>query len=125
MRVCILAAGMAVLALPALAGAAGCVFERNCYTFGESCRDAQIVVNLQWDDETGRGVMVTPGPRPFDITLREDPVGGMLSAVTDAERNATHLLTIFPDGLGLFSSHSQLPDLPILLSSIGTCEVAL
>lgn len=87
-----------------------CTFTTRCdllfdVSHSQSCQDSDLVVSIRL--EAGDYVLDTPGLE-FPAELSVDEVNGARSFRTKMERSATHMLTIFADGIAFLSSHTQI-----------------
>lgn len=94
-----------------------CNFTTNCLE-ASRCNPIQLQVIII---RNGRKSSIqTPG-LTFAAIEREDNVNNTLSYVTNMEKNATHLLTVFSNGEARFTGHTFLQN-AISSTYIGICK---
>ena len=116
---------MATLVMAQVAAADGyiCVFSTRCYEENGCSNDSPITITI---DEAGRNqpLMTLPGVTVSTIKqVDETPgiVADTISYVSELVLNNVNLLTIYPNGSSLFSTHSFLSD-AFSIESRGNCE---
>ena len=93
-----------------------CHFTLSCLE-NELCADYEGVFSVFHEGD--KAYLKTPG-LTFEVAERFDHANDTYSYVTDLERNATHLLTIFTNGSARPSAHTFL-DKAISITKIGRC----